>query len=88
VYRAVAAYPSCTYIEAMTKHVSIRLAEDLHSWLVARAAREHRSVNGHIEHLLEQDRAMDSMRDKEFRPRDGDPRNLESDNLELRERPS
>src|SRR5579875_2221475 len=41
------------------KQYNLRLADDLHSWLVSRAAREHRSVNGHIEYLLEQDRAAD-----------------------------
>jgi hypothetical protein len=42
-----------------TKNINLRLDPDLHSWLVGRAAREHRSINGHIEHLLEQDRSSD-----------------------------
>lgn len=71
----------------MTKHVNLRLEPDLHSWLVGRAAREKRSINGHIEYLLEQDRAMDSMTGKELHPRDGDRSNLEASNWELRERP-
>lgn len=41
------------------KHVNLRLDDGLHSWLVARAARQKRSINGHIEYLLEQDRATD-----------------------------
>lgn len=68
-----------------TKHINLRLEPDMHSWLVGRAAREHRSINGHIEHLLEQDRATDSLRGKEVRHRDEDPRSLDLDNLEIRE---
>jgi hypothetical protein len=70
-----------------TKHINLRLAPDLHSWLVGRATREHRSINGHIEHLLEQDRAADSMHAKEIRHRDGDPRNSDPSNLEVRATP-
>ena len=72
----------------MTKHISLRLANELHSWLVDAAAREHRSVNGHIEWCLEQERAKDSLDGKTVRHKDGDPRNNDPSNLELRERPS
>ncbi len=68
-----------------TKHINLRLGPEMHSWLVGRAAREHRSINGHIEYLLEQDRARDGMSGKEIHHRDGDPRNLDPAGLELRE---
>ena len=51
-----------------TKHINLRLDPELHSWLSGRAARESRSINGHIEHLLKQDRLRD--------PRGGDRRTV------------
>jgi hypothetical protein len=40
-----------------TKHISIRIDPGLHSWLIAAAAGERRSVNAFIEWRLEQERA-------------------------------
>jgi hypothetical protein len=71
----------------MTKHVSLRLENDLHSWLVSVAAREHRSVNGHIEWCLERERERDTLRGKVIHHKDGDRASLELDNLELRDAP-
>jgi hypothetical protein len=72
----------------MAKHVTLRLDPELHSWLVAAAAREHRSINGHIEWCLEQQRRRESLHGKEIRHLDGDPRNNDPGNLEIRERRS
>ena len=72
------------YRRCMTKHVSLRLETGLHSWLVNAAAREHRSVNGHIEWCLEQERAKDDLRGKATRRADGDPRNNDPASLEIR----
>jgi hypothetical protein len=65
-----------------TKHVTLRLAPDLHSWLVNAAAREHRSINGHVEWCLERERDRESLR---VSHRDGDPHNSDPSNPGARE---
>jgi len=52
-----------------TKHINLRLAPDLHSWLVNAAAREKRSVNGYIEWRLEQERDKDHQHGNAHSPR-------------------
>lgn len=42
--------------------VSIRLPEDLRSWLDEKAAHEHRSINNLVVYLLEQAKAADKKR--------------------------
>lgn len=72
----------------MTKHVSLRLTDELHNRLVAAANRSHRSLNGQVEWYVEQGVTRDELASKEIRHRDGDLLNNDPANLELRERPS
>ncbi len=72
----------------MTKHVSLRLTDELHRRLVVAANRSHRSLNGQVEWYVEQGVARDELVGKEIHHRDGDLHNNDPANLELRERPS
>ena len=44
------------------RSLGIRLPDDVYAWLAAAAAREHRSLNGQVAHLLERARAEEEER--------------------------
>jgi hypothetical protein len=42
-----------------TKHIPLRLSPEMHSWIVAKAASEHRSVNGHLTWMIGREMSAD-----------------------------
>ncbi len=68
-----------------TKHLSLRLDPDDFSWLIRKAESLGKFPDDYVEELIQQARALDGMSGKEIHHKDGDPRNLELSNLELRD---
>lgn len=69
----------------MTKHLTLSLDPDTHSWLIAKARSLGRFPDEYVEDLIDQARTCDLLGGMEGHPRDGNPRNLEASNWELRE---
>lgn len=71
----------------MTKHINLRLDPETHSRIVAVAERNHRSLNGEIEQAIDEHLQRADLCGKFVHHKDGDPRNLELDSLEVRDAP-
>jgi hypothetical protein len=67
--------------------MSVRLPADLYEWLRLEAFNTREPMSTIIIAALEERRARSGMRGKWVFHKDGDPRNLDPSNLELRERP-
>jgi len=65
--------------------MSIRLPGDLHEWLRREAFETREPMNGIIVAALNERRTRSGMRGKWVYHKDGDPRNNDPSNLELRE---
>ena len=68
-----------------TKHLTLRLGPDDFSWLIRKAESLGKFPDDYVADLIEQARALDGMSGKEIHRVDGDPRNNDLSNLEVRE---
>ncbi len=67
--------------------MTLRLGPDDFSWITRKAASLGMSRDDYVTELIRRARALDEMSGGEIRHLDGDPRNLDLSNLELRDAP-
>lgn len=70
-----------------TKHLTLRLSPDDHSWLIRKARSLNMEPDDYVAELIDRERTRDLMSGKVVHHLDGDRASLELGNLELRDAP-